>query len=219
LWHTDVEVSVTGGKPLTVFRLEVDPAIASTLVLGEEDTATWFERLRLDGTPREPDWRPPRVRREIRHRQVPDVWYLVGCESGFAYAENACAVVKPYSASAEFLPLTVLEDNGTHLDESSAVMWLQNVIEVADCLDRQSAMVSPSGLVTKYEFHVDKLPRTGFFKVPESADSDILYLENWDDARPPLGSVTARGLRGLQLQQAWSVVDGGIDLSMPFVRR
>jgi hypothetical protein len=166
----------------------------AALVVDHTDTDADF--WGFDGSRRAERW--PRLQLAIHAESgdvTPKLFYmftaavLIAASSVFAELGNFCS-----SEVCELLP--------AYSDELGDLQ-LMNVVRIVDCFDEERSELDWFDAVARYEFQRTKLPSAGWFKVPETAVSDILISE--PDGQPSLVELLGRsGLdKGWTLELVW----------------
>jgi hypothetical protein len=166
----------------------------------EEQLSEWADRLDgfPDGTTRRDRWIPPPVYSPNPTLERPDAWGMLFLSGCFALNEKACTALAPVLWSAELLPLPLRNET----------LFVVNVLEVVDCLDRERSSFKRSGAVDVYAFIAHRVPEAPLFKTPMSIR--LLTPERLGAEREFRTSVERGGVRGFAFDEVWNDRDGGM---------
>lgn len=182
---------------MRVYRIRRDPRYQGFVPVPSA-AAT---HLVFDGTAREDEiWTPPAVTVDDPALRAGDFWHL--------HPGALVSTPDAYESIAEFFEMA---GERLPLPYRGHDYVLLNVTECINCLDQKAtewasershgAQVS----ITHYAFHRNRFSQSSLFKIPETAESEILTLERYQDPEDEFKSaVEEAGLTGLLFEEIWS---------------
>jgi hypothetical protein len=159
----------------------------------------------FDAEPRKDSWDVPPVVIRGAGLTRPDIWQF-GAVAVLGFESGTVAQLERFLASSgEMLPL---------MGPESQEFWLLNITPAVDCLDRERSLIGP--IYYQLVFDQYRLPPSGLFKTPESAQVHIFSVETDSDptALSFRQTVDEHGLRGIEFEEVWNSRDGSRPFSL-----
>lgn len=179
----------------SVFRISVDVNAFQWLI--PADDRVWIDgKLDFDCQALGASWRP--LEFYVHNPKRARGNFLNIGPGLFALDQTAReALLDLLEMCGELLPATI-EGQDERVD-------ILNVLECVNALDRKKSRIEPTGLVSKYVFHVDRLSESSIFKIPQSSRAEIL---TYTGIKNPVDEFRFRyaesGLTGLKFDLLWS---------------
>lgn len=177
----------------TVFRIKV--------INNSQGVVSLDGKIMLDGSPREKTWSKPRVQITGPDSMRPD--FFTNAFSGLVFGE---------SVYTEIYIFGLMEESGEILELSHPLekLFLLNItyypepLNEENCVWAKNPATGEVNIIKKFDFHIDRLPYRGFFKL--NYDNGV-YLAT-DSGNDPQDDFFKwyeyLGLSGLGFEKIWS---------------
>jgi hypothetical protein len=184
---------------MKVFRIRLDSNQFQSFL--PRDERIWkTETLTMNCSRKLQGWVPPDVYVWNPKLKLGDFFHF--CSGAFVVDSKSMNGLRDLLEMAgELLPLSYKE----------STYYLMNILECANCLDRQKTQWvfdKKTGMpvrIVKYEFHRSRFPESTLFKIPETAPGEMLTVTGLKDAEDEFKPrVEQLGLRGLLFEELWS---------------
>ncbi len=180
-----------GAGVVKVYRIRRDPRYqALALNEGHEGGPA---PLVFDGSSLAERWTPLAVSIDDRRLEVGDVWCLTAGALVVA-PETPDYVTGFFEMAGETLRLLY----------QGRALTVCNVTECINCLDGENTQweddhgTGQRGGIVRYAFHPNRFSASSLFKIPETAEDEMLVVERWRDPEDEFKSaVEEAGLRGI----------------------
>lgn len=184
---------------MEIFRIRLDVNVYQRFL--PADQSFWqMDNLRMDCTPKLPDWRAPEIYIHNPKRKQGNFYYL-SSGSFVVDSQTAEQLRSILEMSGELLPL----------EHAGNTYYLLNILECVNCLDQQKTkwvVDEKAGVkvrILEHHFHRQRLVESTIFKIPETAAGDILCVEGLKDPEDEFkAQVEACGFTGLLFDKLWS---------------
>jgi len=158
------------------------------------------DALKMDGRPKLPDWKSPKIYIHNPKHQRGDFFHF--CSGAFVIDSIVAKKMLTFFENAgELLPLTFEQYS----------YFIFNVLECVNCLDLQKTewvigkATGEKIRIKKYAFDKNRLAESTLFKIPETAAAEILCASGLKDPEDEFKfQVEAAGLTGLIFEKVWS---------------
>jgi hypothetical protein len=193
-----------------VYRIGFDLRNFAPVMIDGDDSVfrQWRPQIKFDGTPRNATWEAPPLWVENPLAPPPDIACLVG-STGLVLRSTAVEAV-----GAHLLGVGELLEARL----AGEPLWVANVTQVVDCLDQTSTARDKYGAIDSYTFLDHRLPESTVFKLPDTAEFELLTVERNDDREFEFKpAFEDSGLTGLGFAELWNTEQGAlVDDRSPF---
>lgn len=183
---------------MKIYRVRADVERYQHFAL--EDPATLAGNLLVfDGTPKLEEWKPPAVR-------LAGPTLKRGCFLGIKGVEGTLVADSAgYMAAGEFLEMA---GELLPLPCGGETFHVLNITECINALDQKLTEWNIEGgvkrSIRRYAFHGRRMSASSLFKIPETAETDVLTFERLRIPEDEFKSaVETLGLKGLTFEELW----------------
>jgi hypothetical protein len=196
---------------VNVYRVEFDSLVYQSLYPVKDDLL-WSDAFQFDGTAKRNSWKSPEVFSLRPWRLRPDLWNLESV-AGIVFSVELTNELRPIlEAAGELLPIRYGLESLSLLNVIASVDYLQPGVP-----GPKTGQQPGEGTSRRYSFDLARMPESSIFKIPETAETEILCSVGIRDPDREFKPVVERlGLKGLVFREVWpeEVERGPVDPSV-----
>ena len=184
---------------MKIYRVRADVERYQHFIV-EDPAALAGNLLVFDGTPKLEEWKPPAVR-------LAGPMLKRGCFLGIKGVEGTLVADSAgYMAAGEFLEMA---GELLPLPCRSEMFHVLNITECINALDQKLTEWNIEGgvkrSIRRYAFHGRRMSASSLFKIPETAETEILTYERLGNSEEEFkAAVQERNLEGVTFEELWN---------------